>query len=241
MNPWPSWTPDVTSADDLKTANMEQWNTSEWLDAAARLDWNGRQLKTAFQLHSNFVPIGPPLGVPLPRLDGKRLIWLRRGASVAGTSISPAKRALRRDHIRRAKARTPPLDWNDFGTSDASSKPAPLRLEQNWNGSYPVQRVSPAPPTSRETILATGERSGLRLRGTGHRQWCAAGRPAPPLLRSRRASYRAIATRRSVAIPRWHRGPPRASCHRRRKLALDHASASGRQAPQRCRLPRHSQ
>ncbi len=31
--------------------------------------WNGRQLKTAIQLRSNFVPIGPSFGLPLPDLD----------------------------------------------------------------------------------------------------------------------------------------------------------------------------
>src|SRR3970040_1000320 len=31
--------------------------------------WNGTQLKTAFQLHSNFVPIGPGFRLPLPDLN----------------------------------------------------------------------------------------------------------------------------------------------------------------------------
>ncbi len=39
------------------------------LGVVAVWNWNGRQLKTAFQLHSNFVPIGPCFGLPLPDLD----------------------------------------------------------------------------------------------------------------------------------------------------------------------------
>lgn len=55
---------------------MELWDRSaaqkqflRWLGVVAAWNWNGPQLKTAFQLHSNFVPIGSCFGLPLPDVD----------------------------------------------------------------------------------------------------------------------------------------------------------------------------
>jgi hypothetical protein len=85
-----------------------------WLGDVARLGWNGTQLKTAFQLQLNFVPIGLASAFSLPGLDGTCLIKPPRVAGPASRRLSSGFVdtifAVRRPEFRP--------DWNDFGTID---------------------------------------------------------------------------------------------------------------------------
>jgi len=114
--------------------------------------WNGRQLKTAIQLRSNFAPIGPCFGLPLPDLD-QCTVHTRRSAlppSADGVTLLGASgaqtshTAMASDAMRLETTAGPASWWPDRKLStplSAAAKAATAREPQCGAGTAAPTRA----------------------------------------------------------------------------------------------------